>query len=76
MKYELLDYQKYQNRIEEILGDDIEFFDGSPRLAIHLKEVLKEKNLINEKNDGKIIFYDSKNDYKKEERFFSILNQK
>ena len=69
-------YPLVKKEIKEILGDDIEFFDGSPRLAIHLKEVLKEKNLINEKNDGKIIFYDSKNDYKKEERFFSILNQK
>ena len=69
-------YPLVKKEIKEILGDDIEFFDGSPRHAIHLKEVLKEKNLINEKNDGKIIFYDSKNDYKKEERFFSILNQK
>ena len=66
-----------KKEIKEILGNDIEFFDGSPRLALHLKEVLKEKNLLNnEKTKKQIKFIDSNNDIEKEKRFFSILSKK
>lgn len=61
-----------KNEIMEVLGDDIIFFNGSMNLAIHLKEVLTEKKLL-ENNSGKIEFYDSKNSYKKEERFYNYL---
>ncbi len=77
-------YPLVKEGIKEILGENIEFFDGSPRLALHLKEILKEKNLLNEdfenyKNDynleNKIKFIDSSNDIKKEKRFFEILEK-
>ena len=77
-------YPLVKEEIKEILGENIEFFDGSPRLALHLKEILKEKNLLNEdfenyKNDynleNKIKFIDSSNDIKKEKRFFEILEK-
>ena len=77
-------YPLVKEEIKGILGENIEFFDGSPRLAIHLKEILKEKKLLNKdfenyKNDcnlkNKIKFIDSSNDIKKEKRFFEILEK-
>ena len=59
--------------IKDVLGN-VEFFNGAPRLAIHLKEVLEEKNLLStNENKGKIEFIDSsKSEYKKE-RFFNFI---
>lgn len=56
--------------IREILGENIQFFNGAPRLAKHLYEVLEENDLL-ENNNGYIEFYDSKNSEKKKERFFN-----
>ena len=50
--------------IREILGENIQFFNGAPRLAKHLYEVLEENDLL-ENNNGYIEFYDSKNSEKK-----------
>lgn len=58
--------------IREILGENIQFFNGAPKLAKHLYEVLEEKDLL-ENNNGNIEFYDSKNSEKKKERFFNII---
>lgn len=58
--------------IREILGENIQFFNGAPRLAKHLYEVLEENDLL-ENNNGYIEFYDSKNSEKKKERFFNII---
>lgn len=41
-------------------------------MAKHLKDVLKEKELLEER-EGTIEFYDSKNSKEKEERFFKYL---
>lgn len=60
--------------IREILGENIQFFNGAPRLAKHLYEVLEEKDLL-ENNNGYIEFYDSKNSEKKKERFFNIIKK-
>ena len=66
-------YPLVKNEIQEILGK-VQFFDGSPNLANHLKEVLQEKDLLNNINkSGKIEFIDSQNLYEKEKRFFKIL---
>lgn len=43
-------------------------------MAKHLKEVLKEKNLL-EENEGKIEFCDSQNSEKKRERFYNYLKE-
>ena len=58
--------------IREILGENIQFFNGAPRLAKHLYEVLEENDLL-ENNNGYIEFYDSKNSEEKKERFFKII---
>ena len=60
--------------IRDILGENIQFFNGAPRLAKHLYEVLEEKDLL-ENNNGYIEFYDSKNSEKKKERFFNIIKK-
>ena len=60
--------------IREILGENIQFFNGARRLAKHLYEVLEEKDLL-ENNNGYIEFYDSKNSEKKKERFFNIIKK-
>lgn len=60
--------------IRDILGENIQFFNGAPRLAKHLYEVLEEKDLL-ENNNGNIEFYDSKKSQKKKERFFKIIKK-
>ena len=68
-------YPLIKDEIKEVLGEDIEFFDGAQGVVNHLKEVLKEKDLL-EENEGKIQFIDSQSSEKKEERFFRIINKK
>ena len=60
--------------IRDILGENIQFFNGAPRHAKHLYEVLEENDLL-ENNNGYIEFYDSKNSEKKKERFFNIIKK-
>ena len=64
-------YPLIQDEIKEVLGD-VKFFNGAESLAKHLKEVLEEKDLINN-GEGKIEFIDSKMSEKNKERFFEIL---
>lgn len=64
-------YPLIKNEIKEVLGD-VQFFDGAPKLAVHLKEVLEEKALLAE-NDGTIEFTDSQGLKEKEKRFLEIL---
>lgn len=64
-----------QKQIKDVLGEDITFFNGAPNLANHLKEVLKEENLL-EDNQGTIEFIDSQNSEKKKERFYQYLKEK
>ena len=66
-------YPLIQKEIEEVLGQ-VNFFNGAPNLAKHLKDILKEKDLLNcIENNSTIEFEDSKNLKQKEERFFEIL---
>ncbi len=64
-------YPLIQKEIEEILGK-VQFFNGAPSLAKHLKDILQEENLLH-KGEGKIEFEDSQNLEEKKERFFKIL---
>lgn len=66
-------YPLIQNEIAEILGQ-VKFFNGAPNLAKHLKEVLIQKDLLNEK-EGSIEFEDSAKVKEKEIRFFEILKK-
>lgn len=65
-------YPLIQKEIEEVLGQ-VNFFNGAPNLAKHLKDILKEKDLLNYIENSTIEFEDSKNLKQKEERFFEIL---
>lgn len=67
-------YPLIQNEIKEILGN-VEFFNGAPNLAKHLKDVLTENELLNTSNEkGTIEFIDSSNSEFKKNRFFKYLN--
>ena len=68
-------YPLIEKEITKILGQ-VKFFNGASRLAIHLKELLKEKNLLSNDTISNIQFIDSQNSKEKEERFFYILNLK
>lgn len=74
-------YPLIQNDIKKVLGDVV-FFEGSKRLAIHLKDVLYESGLIKNDNyklldntETNIEFIDSSNDENKKERFLEFLNE-
>ena len=68
-------YPLIQDEIQEVLGE-VTFFNGAPYLAKHLKEVLEEKDLSNNKGKkGTIQFIDSSNDEQKKKRFFEILEK-
>ena len=62
-----------QNEIADILGQ-VKFFNGAPNLAKYLKEVLVQKDLLND-GEGRIHFEDSARLVEKEKRFFEILKE-
>ncbi len=64
-------YPLIQDEIKEILGE-VQFFNGTPNLAKHLKDILDKEDLLNQ-GEGRIDFEDSQNLKEKEERFFDIL---
>lgn len=64
-------YPLIQREIQEVLGQ-VQFFNGAPNLAKHLKDVLQENNLLKE-GEGCVEFEDSQASKEKEERFFEIL---
>ena len=64
-------YPLIKDEIQKVLGK-VEFFEGSSRLAIHLKDVLEKSNML-EKNEGKVTFIDSNNSKEKERRFYNEL---
>lgn len=67
-------YPLIQEQIRQVLGN-VAFFNGSPNLAIHLKNVLQNEKLINMSGHiGRIDFVDSNNSEYKKERFFRYLN--
>lgn len=66
-------YPLIEDKIRKVLGN-VKFFNGAPNLAMHLKNVLTEKESLDE-NSGKIEFIDSQGLKSKEIRFFNILNK-
>ena len=67
-------YPLIQEEIGQVLGENVKFFNGANRLAVHLKDVLLEKDLISKSNEkGKIDFCDSSEKKEKEERFYKFL---
>ena len=66
-------YPLIQDKIKNVLGN-VEFFNGAPNLARHLKEVLTEENMLTDSTKkGNIEFIDSSNSELKKERFFNYL---
>ena len=69
-------YPLIEKEIKEVLGD-VEFFNGAASLSKHLKDILIENNLINDKIEkGNIEFVDSSNLIQKKDRFYKYLKQK
>ena len=69
-------YPLVQKEIGQVLGGNVRFFNGASRLAVHLKDVLEENNLMNKKiKQGKIEFIDSLDKREKEERFYKFLKE-
>lgn len=64
-------YPLVQEEIKEVLGQ-VRFFNGAPNLAKHLKEILEQKDLLNN-GEGKIEFEDSQGLEQKKIRFLEIL---
>lgn len=69
-------YPLVQKEIRQVLGNVI-FFNGAPKLAIHLKETLEKENLINKDSQyGKVTFIDtSDKSTEKEKRFYQFLQE-
>ncbi len=68
-------YPLIENEIREVLGN-VEFFNGAASLAKHLKNILIEKKMLNNKSEkGNIEFIDSSNLPYKKERFYKYLTQ-
>lgn len=67
-------YPLIKNEIKQILGE-VSFFDGSQRLAIYLKKILHEKNIINNNGLGNIEFIDSQGLEIKKQRFIKIIKK-
>lgn len=65
-------YPLIKKEIGDILGS-VNYFDGAPKLAKHLEDVLAKKNLLNTNGQGKIIFEDSSMLDIKKTRFYEIL---
>lgn len=66
-------YPLIKDEIKNVLGE-VNFFDGSMRLAQHVKDILEEKKITNNGN-GIIEFYDTQGLKSKEKRFFKILKK-
>lgn len=67
-------YPLVQNEIKMVLGENIKFFNGAPNLAIHLKDVLANNELL-DSNNGNIDFIDSQGLESKKKRFFDIIRK-
>lgn len=68
-------YPLVQEQITQVLGN-VEFFNGAPNLAKHLKDILEENELISDSEiKGKVDFVDSSNSEYKRERFLRHLGQ-
>ena len=67
-------YPLVKKEIKNVLGD-VTFFNGAPNLAKHLKDILEEKDLLNDCKQ-EIEFIDTSNLNEKQERFFNILGGK
>ncbi len=64
-------YPLIEQEIEKVLGK-VNFFNGTPNLAKHLKTILEQKTLLND-GEGKVEFEDSQGLLEKKTRFFEIL---
>lgn len=67
-------YPLIKDQIRQVLGD-VNFFDGAPRLAENLKNVLEKNDLLNNQSEkGCIEFIDSSNSEYKRERFYKYIS--
>lgn len=68
-------YPLIQENLKQVLGD-VTFFNGAPRLAVHLKEILIDNKLISNNKYGHISFFDTSDiPQEKEKRFYEFLKE-
>lgn len=69
-------YPLAKTEIRAVLGDEIEFFDGSAAVAKRLRSVLTERGLLSTSKNATIEFIDSSTNPEKSQRFYKLLNRK
>lgn len=65
-------YPLIKDKIKNVLGE-VTFFDGGKGVALRLKNLLEQSNMLSSNINGSITFYDSSNDKDKETRFYELL---
>lgn len=65
-------YPIIKNEISDVLGN-VTFFEGSGKLAIHLKDVLEKEKMLNDKVSKNIKFVDTSDFKQKEKNFWNFL---
>lgn len=65
-------YPLIEKEIREVLGN-VKIFNGAKGLAVHLKDVLKNENLLANHKNPSICFIDTSNSEEKKERFIKNL---
>ncbi len=65
-------YPLITKQIQKILGNVI-FYDGGKGVALRLKNLLQENNLLTNSTFGTLFFYDSSFNSEKEKRFYELL---
>ena len=66
-------YPLIKDKLKKVLGD-VQFFDGSVGVAKELKRQLESHKLL-KKEDFSLEFIDTSQDKKKEQRFYTLLDQ-
>lgn len=66
-------YPIIKNEILDIIGN-VNFFEGSSRLALYLKKMLESNNLLSNSEKGIVEFIDTSNYKEKEENFWNFLS--
>lgn len=65
-------YPLIKEEISSILGNVL-FYDGGFGIAVRLKKLLEDNELVSNLENGSITFYDSSNDKEKETRFYRFI---
>lgn len=65
----------YKQHIRKIISDHTEIIDGNRGTALHLKDVLSKKDLLNKFQKGSLKIYNSSNDESQVDLSWELLNK-